>query len=46
MSAYVIVVDFRVNEGAKPEFRRPIDVNAGTPAGMSRLSPLRRSRIS
>jgi autoinducer 2-degrading protein len=28
VSAYVIVVDFRINEGAKPEFRRLIDVNA------------------
>ena len=28
MSPYVIVVDFRINAGAKPEFRRLIDVNA------------------
>jgi len=28
VTAYVIVVDFRINEGAKPEFRRLIDVNA------------------
>ena len=28
MGAYVIIVDFRINKGAKPEFRRLIDVNA------------------
>jgi quinol monooxygenase YgiN len=28
MGAYVILVDFRINEGAKSEFRRLIDANA------------------
>jgi quinol monooxygenase YgiN len=28
MGAYVIIVDFRINKGTKPEFRRLIDVNA------------------
>jgi autoinducer 2-degrading protein len=28
MGAYVIVVDFRINDGAKSEFRRLMDANA------------------
>ncbi|MEZ5926078.1 MAG: putative quinol monooxygenase [Hyphomicrobiaceae bacterium] len=30
MSAFVIIVDFKLNPGTRPEFRKLIDVNAQT----------------